>query len=50
MKDMQGMIKRNNTTLEYPAGHKTLKGEDDISFIKHIKFDVKNKFLIGYGA
>lgn len=50
MKDMQYMIKRSNPTIEYPSGHKVLKGEDDISFIKHIKFDVNNRYLIGYGA
>ena len=50
MKDMQSLIKRNNTSIEYPSGHRVLKGDDDISFIKDIKFDINNKYLIGYGA
>jgi hypothetical protein len=49
MSDMQDMIRRNGFTIEYPHGHKTLKGEEDISFINKMKFDIRNKYLIGYG-
>ena len=49
MKDMQKMIKKNNFSIEYPANNKILKKDDDISFIKYLKFDIESKFLVCYG-